>query len=331
MRPNYFSGGQASLAALVFAVLIVGHHCCWTAATKAADGRPEGTSPAPSKTKSSEEEGQSNQDAEDSGLLGALFGVATRVAEQATRSAGGDVDGAALQDVIEIAADGVRLGLSTVDHTLPPLDPKAAQAFGDTFRESILKSHKRIADQQTIRFVMPIWEEVMRSSKMPAGSVTITLVEDPEINAFAFVGKNVVVNRGFIKFAAECDKTREVIRFALAHELGHIASGHTDTLFRRMMAADKIAPGASVGPSIVEAVIKHTPINQASEREADCFARKMHLENGWSLEGGKEFLTRVQSMAERPVSSTAIESLFASHPDEKRRLELLESGEGCDR
>lgn len=265
------------------------------------------------------------------GPLDAFLGAARRVVGQASRLANGPSSEASIDDLVDAAADAARTGLAAADEVLPPLKPDEAKKFGDTFRDSLLSTRKRIADRRTIDLVNRAWAEILKASKTPAESVTLTLVEAPEINAYAFVGRNIVVNRGFIKFASDCERTHDVIRFALAHELGHIICGHTDTLFRRMVAADKIVSGASLGPAIVEAIIKQTPINQASEREADCFARTLHLENGWSLEGGKEFLARVRAMSDRPESGKAIASLFASHPDENRRLELLESGEGCDR
>lgn len=317
--------------ALIVAIVCSGDIGSSSTLARAVEGGVKPTTNAAAKSGASDRAQKGDEDAVESGPLGALLGATKRIAEQASRTAAGNVHDRSVQELIDSAADGVRAGLAIADDKLPPLDAKTAKAFGVTFRESLLASHKRITDRETIGLVMPIWEEVIQASTMPANSVTLTLVEDPEINAFAFVGKNVVVNRGFITFAAECARTREIVRFALAHELGHIACGHTDTLFRRMAAADRIAPGASLGPEIIEMVIKQTPINQSSEREADCFARQMHLEKGWSLDGGKEFLTRVQLMAERPAYGAAIVSLFASHPDEKRRLELLESGDGCGR
>lgn len=332
MQTMCFWGGFLKIQMPLIATMVcAGGLVLSSMSTRAADGDAKPATNTPTMSSDSGGTQQGEKDDLARGPLGALLGTARRVAEQASRTAAGDVDDKSVQELIDAAADGVRAGLAIADEKLPPLDTKTAKAFGDTFRESLLASHKRITDRKTIGLVMPIWDEVIQASKMPLNSVTLTLVEDPEINAFAFVGKNVVINRGFISFAAECARTREVIRFALAHELGHIACGHTDTLFRRMAVADTIAPGASLGPEIVEMVIKQTPINQSSEREADCFAREMHVEKGWSLDGGKEFLTRVQSMAERPTSGAALESLFASHPDEKRRLELLESGTGCGR
>jgi predicted Zn-dependent protease len=260
-----------------------------------------------------------------------LFGAAKKVVDGAARVAADGTDEAEIKSLIETTADGVRAGLAVADEALPPLNPKDAKAFGDSFRQSLLAEHKPIADRKTKDLIMPIWTAVLRASKQPDDSVTLTLLEDKENNAFAFVGRNIVVNRGFVAFASECTHAKEVIRFTLAHELGHIVHGHTDSLFRRMMAADKVVHGGGVAPLVVETIIRQTPISQAAERQADCFARRLHIDNGWSLEGGKEFFTRVQSMSARSDSGMAIDSLFGSHPNEKRRLELLENGVGCDK
>jgi hypothetical protein len=299
-------------------------------AKAAEDGRPSYSRPNTAEAHIAQEERPNGRDPQAESRLGVLFGAAKTLAEGAARVAADGADEGEVKKLIETAADGVRAGLAVADEALPPLNPKDAKEFGDSFRESLLAEHKPIADRKTKDLIMPIWTAVLQASKQPADSVTLTLLEDKENNAFAFVGRNIVVNRGFVAFASECAHTKDVIRFTLAHELGHIVHGHTDTLFRRMMAADKVVPGGGVAPLVVETIIRQTPISQAAEREADCFARSLHIANGWSLDGGKEFFTRVQSMKARSDSGMAIDSLFGSHPDEKRRLESVESGDGCN-
>ena len=270
-----------------------------------------------------------NRETRPSNPFGGLLGAALNVANQASQAATSGLKEEAILGVIEAAADGLRAGVENVDKTLPPLDPQIAQEFGNSFRRSIVAKHGRINDQRTRDLVMPIWDELVRASGESAASLKVTLVRDSENNAFAFVGRNVVVNQGFINFAERCDKTRDVIRFVLAHEIGHIVCGHTDTLLRRVVAAEQFLPGASVAPTTVEAIIKQTPIRQSEEREADCFARRIHVANNWSLEGSREFFTRLESTPNRRENAVTIESLFRSHPDMKRRLQLIESGAGC--
>ena len=265
-----------------------------------------------------------------SGVLGALFGVAETVAEQAAVLADNPDGKTSPTELIEALGDAARSGLSVADDMLPPLDAKQAKKFGDSFRKTLLASNRRISDQPTLAFVMPIWREVVAASEIPLRDLTFTLIEDPEVNAFAFVGNNIVLNRGLVRFAQKCDHPKEVVRFVLSHELGHVVHHHTDVLFRRMVAAESFVPGASIAPSVIHAIVKQTPINQSAEREADCYARRLHVQEGWTLEGGREFFKYARGMEHRPKSGRAVMSLFASHPDDERRVELLESGAGCE-
>jgi hypothetical protein len=317
-----------------FAYSLLGAAVIASVAASSTTAKDEGSSPPlPPNPNSPDEAGdqkkhRTDDDARDDGPLDALFGTARRIAEQAAGAASGKSPQLRVQGIIEAAADGVRAGVSVVDDTLPPLDPKVARELGDTFRESVLASHKRITDRTTLDLLLPIWKDVLKAAKEDPSSFTFTVVDDPEVNAFAFVGRNVVVNKGFINFARGCTRTSDVIRFVLAHEVGHIVCGHTDMLFRRMVVAEKIVSGAGVAPGLVEGIIKNTPFNQGSELEADRFAKRLHVDNGWSLEGGREFFVRLQQMTERAPSESAIESLFSSHPDDARRLELWEKKAG---
>ena len=266
---------------------------------------------------------------ESPGILGALFETAETVAEQAA-SLTNKVDGnSSSTELIEALSDTARSGLSVADDMLPPLNPQQSKDFGDSFRKTLLASNSRITDRPTLAFIMPIWREVVTASGIPLRNLTFTLIEIPEVNAFAFVGNNVVLNRGLIRFAQKCDHPKEVIRFVLSHELGHVVHHHTDVLFRRMVAAESFVPGAGIAPSIIQAIVKQTPINQSAEREADCYARKLHVQEGWTLEGGREFFKYAGAMEHRPKSGRAVVSLFASHPDNERRIELLDSGSDC--
>ena len=266
--------------------------------------------------------------------LGGLFDAATQVL-----SGGKDADkeksdddttgNDGLVDLLDSATDGIKKVLDTADNALPSLDPSTAREYGASYRKTSIEKHGVIKDKPTIAIIVPLWNDVVKAAKEPPETLTLTLLDDPENNAYAFVGRNITVNRGFLDFAKSCAHTKDVIRFALAHELGHIVKGHTDGMFRRMHAADKIVSGASVAPAMIESVIKQTPINHAMEREADCFAYAIHKDNGWSPEGGKELFSRLAKMQSKPGKEDGLSCLFSSHPDSVRRIKLLETGTGC--
>ena len=235
-------------------------------------------------------------------------------------------------DPIKLAAkaagDALYVAGNIVDDSLPPLTPATSKEFGDLHREALINEHGVLTDRQSLELVNGVWQQVLKATHQNPERYTLTLIRCDEINAYAFVGGNVVVTKGFLEFANSCKFPAPVLRFALSHEMAHLRLGHTDSLFRRMIAADRIVPGSRVAPEVVATIIKQTPINQAAEQAADCFARRLHLEQNWPLSGGEEFFSRVGS-GQPPVADNGLSCLFRSHPGDEDRLKAFRTGKGC--
>ena len=258
-------------------------------------------------------------------LLGEGLGIFDTMKDVLTEG-----DDLSIPTLIEGSADRVRAGLDVIDGALPSLEPEEASEIGGKFRDSLIARHGVITDKLSLDLVMPIWKEVTRASRQRPNSLKITLLDDSDINAFAFVGRNVVVNRGFIEYAKDCNHTKDMIRFVLGHEIGHVVLGHTDTPVRRHLAAESYLPGAGLATKLIEKIIKQTPFNQSQERAADCYSRELLMANNWSLVGGIEFFKNTHQRSDTSRSERVIESLFSSHPDSDRRIKLLESGSNCN-
>jgi len=264
--------------------------------------------------------------------LGDLFGAATKVLTDVTKSArpsGDALDATPLDAIIRTAGDGIDAALAQVDDRLPQLDPEVARKYGNDFRKATISQYGIVSDKRLVGLVVKLWEQVVRAANEKPASLTLTIVEDRENNAYAFVGRNIVVNRGFIDFAQSCVHTDDMIRFALAHELAHIVLHHTDRAFQRKHAAEAIVPGSGFAPAMIEQLVKQTPINQASERAADCFAFRVLTAGKWSLKGGQELFTQMLKLQGPTAADKGLNCLFASHPDEKQRIKMLDDGAGC--
>jgi predicted Zn-dependent protease len=79
-----------------------------------------------------------------------------------------------------------------------------------------------LRDAETEQFFRDIGTPLMQAAGLNPRSVTISLVGDPEINAFATLGQNVYFYSGLIVAADDVLEVQGV----LAHELGHVAGGH---------------------------------------------------------------------------------------------------------
>jgi Zn-dependent protease with chaperone function len=209
---------------------------------------------------------------------------------------------------------------------LPDLPPETAERLGNTLLEDICKEHKPIKQGPTVSRFRKMIEDICVAAGIDKRTIKLTVVEDDELQAYAFVGGNIVVNTGFVDFAAG---DADMERFVIGHELGHIALGHVDVPFRRALLAGTLLPGGGAVADQLSLLIKESPLNQADEEAADCFIVKLMKTRKWSTEGGVRFFDRVKKQSatsEQAESFETMEALFGSHPDHARRIDLIQHG-----
>lgn len=79
-----------------------------------------------------------------------------------------------------------------------------------------------IRDAETEKFLHKIADPIFKAADLDPKNIRIFIVNDPSLNAFVSGGQNVFLNTGLIRKYATPDTLIGVI----AHETGHIASGH---------------------------------------------------------------------------------------------------------
>ena len=229
--------------------------------------------------------------------------------------------------ITAVARVGMAVGAEVINAVpLPELPEDEARKLGDAFREDVLKKHKPLKDQAVVNRFRNMIKEICIAGDYDWRKVTLTVVEDPEVQAYAFVGGNIVINTGFIKFA---EGDQDVERFVVGHELGHIVVAHCDLPFRQAMLAGTLVPGGDVLAGQVSALIKQSPLNQAQEEAADCYIVKIMRKKRWSTAGGVRFFERMRDSgtgAGAEEIDQTIESLFSSHPSDRRRIDLIRNG-----
>jgi len=236
--------------------------------------------------------------------------------------------GGALPAVARLGTDLVRTAADAVV-PLPELSRESAGEIGNTLLEDVCSKHRRTRDRGLQARIRSMADDILRAAGKKPQEYTVTVVEDDELQAYAFVGGNVIVNTGFIDFAAEDD---EMIRFVLAHEIGHLVRGHVDMPFRRELLVGTLVPGLPFAADTLNTILKNSPFNQVEEEEADCFAVDIHRKKNWSIKGGVRFFWRIRDhdlpSDDTDTSGGLVDGLFSSHPDHERRVELLTGG--CD-
>jgi hypothetical protein len=228
------------------------------------------------------------------------------------------------------SADDILIGLGKIARQaeaqvlpLPELPEADAKRYGDDIREQLTKDHPPSRDRALVQRLTRMVNQIVVAMEERPDRFTVTVVEDEEINAFAFVGRNIGINTGFVEFAAG---DSEMEQFVLAHEVGHIVLGHTDMAFRRAMLSESILPGSSLGTMMLQSLAKQTAYGQSDEADADCFAVRCLEKIGSSPRGAVRFFDKLrQRRASDEEEDSAVHALFRDHPSDSTRVRRIEN------
>lgn len=194
-----------------------------------------------------------------------------------------------------------------------------------------------LRDEEIERMLKEISTPIFKQAGLPADSVQFILIEDPELNAFVAGGKNIFINTGLI---LATDSIEELIG-VIAHETGHIASGHlvriteaAEGLSAKAILSSVLGMAVAVGTGSAEAgvlissfgvdaankgMLKHTRTQEGSaDQSAIKFLRGANL----PISGLLSFMKKLESQELLPASE---QSEYAqTHPLTQDRVESMQ-------
>jgi len=159
------------------------------------------------------------------------------------------------------------------------------------------------------------------------------IIQSLDINAFAVPGGHVYVTSGMLSFL----QTENQLAAVLAHELGHIISGHALKRYKRIDETIELARKLSdqIGTEVAKQVTATFSAaiirgyRREQELEADNFSSKMINRTNYPNDAVLKTLTSLNNMenAIRTISDTendekSTHSIFSSHPAFEQRIEL---------
>ncbi len=127
------------------------------------------------------------------------------------------------------------------------------KALGAEQHQEIIKEFGGVYNHPGLQaYVNEIGQRVAKNTERPDITYRFTLLDSPEVNAFALPGGYIYVTRGILALANSEDELASV----LAHEVGHITARHQ---------AERYSTGvlASLGVSIIGAVSGTPGVSQA--------------------------------------------------------------------
>lgn len=177
-------------------------------------------------------------------------------------------------------------------------------------------------DEETNEYINGIGGKLAPEFLTVNEDINIYILKDATANAAALPNGNIYVNIGLLSVAENEDQLAAI----LAHELGHVIYRHSLKAMLNRQDTRRAANIADIfllgtGLSYLSAQSTLASYSREQEREADEMSLKYMDQGGYDLHQVPEIFRVFQQL---PESLTVKNSVYSSHPDNKKRIEYLE-------
>ena len=203
--------------------------------------------------------------------------------------------------------------------------------------EKILASMTVYRDEELQAYVEKVGNAVAAASHRPDLDYTFTIIDSPEINAFALPGGYVYVNRGLLTYM----NSEAELAAVLGHEIGHITARHAvqrqarGGLARTAATIGGVVTAVATGSGYVGSQINEiasiwaqtglSGFGREQELEADRLGAEYIVNAGYDASAVIEVITVLKNQEDfnRLVSGSGggYHGLFATHPRNDTRLQ----------
>ena len=216
------------------------------------------------------------------------------------------------------------------------MSEKKAAIIGEKMYEELTAKIPVLSDKRITEYVNKVGQNIASHSDEPDDQYTFTVLDSPEINAFATPGGYVYINRGLLAHM----NSESQLAAVLGHEVAHITAEHA--------ASQQLAQtGTSIVASILAIFTRSNEVGEATaqwgaaslkgygrdmELEADALGNKFLNRAGYDPDAMIAIISQLKAH-ERFTKKRSVDAgkkaqtyhgLFASHPrNDKRLREML--------
>ncbi len=206
-------------------------------------------------------------------------------------------------------------------------------SIGHEEHEKIMKSMPVYEDPELQAYVERIGQKVAATGDRPDLTYVFTIIDSPDINAFALPGGYIYINRGLIGFL----NSEAELAAVLAHEIGHVTARHAV----RQKAA---ATGAKLGAFVSAVATRSNTVGEVAslygaaaisgygremELEADGFGAKYLFNAGYDPKAMIEVIGVLKNherfsrfrAKEAGKKAKTYHGVFSTHPSNDARLQ----------
>ena len=215
-----------------------------------------------------------------------------------------------------------------------PTMAEAAPSGDDLYKE-ITAGTPVYDDPELAAYITSLGNDIVAHSEMAGEKFTFTVLDSPEINAFATRGNYVYINRGLLNYIGNEAQLVSV----LSHEIGHITRKHVNGQESQAVGATALATVAAVlsgSAEVYEAGMAYSNSlirshGRNNELEADEAGAEYMARMGYDPE---EMLTMLSVMkdeeelqkkraVDRGATKQTYHGIFSTHPRSDSRLRAV--------
>ncbi|MGF7006399.1 M48 family metalloprotease [Aminobacter sp. BE322] len=209
----------------------------------------------------------------------------------------------------------------------------------DKFAEIAKAQHPRIlatyggeySDPKLERMVAKVVGSLTTASANPNQTYRITILNSPNVNAFALPGGYLYVTRGLLALANDSAELAAVI----SHEMGHVTANHgvqrqqkeAEEVLATKVVTDVLGESPTAKAALIRGKLRLAQFSRNQELEADGIGIKTSGQAGYDPFAAGRFLQSMASYSDfRSVSGATDASLdfLASHPNAPQRIDLAQ-------
>ena len=190
-------------------------------------------------------------------------------------------------------------------------------------------------DPEVAAYINDIGQRLVANSSRPNDTFTFTVLDSPDINAFALPGGFIYVNRGLLAYL----ETEAELAGVIAHEIGHITENHHSRRATSQTTTTVLATTAYIltgSGDLYDAAQMYgaevvSGFGRDMELEADAAGAEFMHRSGYDADAllsvigvlkDQEMYRRVQAKASGKPTGT-YHGLYASHPRNDLRLQTV--------
>lgn len=179
--------------------------------------------------------------------------------------------------------------------------------------------------------LIPMLERLGKAMDLPP--VRAHVYEIAPVNGLAAPDGRIFLTRGFLDRLDKGEVTEAELASVIAHELGHVASGHTrrrlvdfagQNVVRMVLAGvlGRFIPGIGAWIANLVASAVAARLSRQDEFEADAFASALMVKAGLGTEPQKSLFRKLEALSGGRANAPA---WLLSHPPTKARIAAIEA------